>query len=485
MSTRGAELVAPRLRGLVGSVATATVFIAVSLFAGRSAASQAHLRFVVAGSVAIMLLGLGARSPRMLLAGAVVWLTALGLIRRLVTEVGGANHLDPLLLVGPLALGILVLVSVKAVGFPFRTWLSRAVLILTVLILLGSVNPLEGSLFGGIAGLLFVLVPIFGFWVGHNAGDRTIKVVFAFVAILGIGVACYGLVQTLAGFPSWDQHWIDQVTFASLNVGGVIRPFASFSSAQEFAEYVAVAIVIWIGAASRVRYLPLSAVALAVLIPALVLESSRSAVVLLIVALGAMLGAWRRLPLALAAGLGALLLVAVGFGLRSYGPTTFASSASGTLVSHEVSGLSDPLNSQTSTVGAHTSLVLNGVRSAFKNPIGLGIGTVTISNSTFGGVTASTEADPSNMAVALGLPGLLAYLAVLVLGIRVVYTTARTRQDPLSLIALGVVVVTMFQWLNGGLYSVAFLPWLILGWADRQQDEALQRSSPGRFGRGG
>ena len=70
------------------------------------------------------------------------------------------------------------------------------------------------------------------------------------------------------------------------------------------------------------------------------------------------------------------------------------------------------------------------------------------------------------MAVALGLPGLIAYLFVLVLGIRVVYRTACARRDPLALIALGIVTVTFLQWFNGGLYSVAFLPWLAMGWAD-------------------
>lgn len=472
MSARALALVPPRLRGLSRSVATAGAFIALSLLAGRLVQDPAHVRYAVAATATVTLLGLGTRSPRLLLLGAVFWLTALGFIRRLVTEVGSASRLDPLLLVGPLALGMLVLVASQSGAFEPRTRLSRAVLVLSVLILLGSVNPLQGSLFGGIAGLLFVLFPTLAFWIGRNLDDRSIELIFGFVAVLGVGVAAYGLIQTVAGFPSWDQHWIDQVTFASLNVGGVIRPFATFSSAAEFATYVAIAIVICAGAASRLRYLPLAAAALAILIPALVLESSRGAVVLVVVALGAMLGAWRRLPLVLAAGVGALLLFGLAFGLRSYGPATYSSTASGQLISHDIAGLSDPLNPQTSTVSAHLSLMLNGVRSAFSNPIGQGIGAVTISGTTFGGVSANTESDPSNMAVALGLPGLIVYCVVFVLGIRLVYAAARTRRDLPSLIGLGIVVVTMFQWLNGGLYSVAFLPWLVLGWADRREAQS-------------
>ena len=173
------------------------------------------------------------------------------------------------------------------------------------------------------------------------------------------------------------------MSFVSLNVNGVIRPFASFTSAQEYAAYLAIAIVIWVGAAFRIRYLVLSVLALALLIPALVLESSRGAIVSLVVAIGAMLGARRRLPLPLAACVGVALLAGLAFGLRSYGPSTSTSSTtsattSGQLISHDVAGLSDPLNPQTSTVGVHLSLVVNGIKSAFSDPIGRGIGATTI-----------------------------------------------------------------------------------------------------------
>ena len=48
------------------------------------------------------------------------------------------------------------------------------------------------------------------------------------------------------------------------------------------------------------------------------------------------------------------------------------------------------------------------------------------------------------------------------------YGLAARRRDPLSIAVLGVAAVTLFQWLNGDLYSVAWLFWLTLGWADQQ-----------------
>jgi hypothetical protein len=464
-----------RVRDAARAGILASGLVALSLVVGQLVQDPLHVRDVVALVAFMALLALAAASSRLLLLAVVAWLAGLGLLRRLLTQIGPATHQDPVLIIAPLGLALLVLLAARRRALVTDTRLSRSVLVLSGLILLGSVNPAQGSLFGGIAGLLFVFVPTLGFWVGRGLDSRSLMLVFKLIAVLGVGAALYGLVQTLVGFPSWDAAWIDQVTFQSLNVNGVIRPFASFSSAAEFAQYLAVAIVVWLCTALRLRYLPLAVAALAVLVPALVLESSRGTAVLLLVAVGAMLGAWRRLPMVFAVGLGALLLFGLAYGLRSYGPTSYAgSSISGALVSHEVSGLSDPLNTQNSTVGAHYSLLVNGIRSAFSHPLGEGIGTVTIAGSTFGGVTASTEADPSNMAVALGLPGLAAYAVVFIFAIRLAYFTALRRRDPVALMALGVVVATMLQWFNGGDYSVAFLPWLALGWADRDARREAQ-----------
>ena len=60
------------------------------------------------------------------------------------------------------------------------------------------------------------------------------------------------------------------------------------------------------------------------------------------------------------------------------------------------------------------------------------------------------------------------YLIVLGRGLSTVYRLAVRRRDPLSIAVLGVAGATLFQWLNGDLYSVAWLFWLTLGWADRQ-----------------
>jgi hypothetical protein len=41
-------------------------------------------------------------------------------------------------------------------------------------------------------------------------------------------------------------------------------------------------------------------------------------------------------------------------------------------------------------------------------------------------------------------------------------------------VALGLLVVMVLQWLNGGQYAVALLVWLTLGWLDRTTEPDFQ-----------
>ena len=142
------------------------------------------------------------------------------------------------------------------------------------------------------------------------------------------------------------------------------------------------------------------------------------------------------------------------------------------LTSHVVSGLANPTGQQSSLPG-HFSRLESGIESGFTEPIGHGTGSITLAANSLGNAALlGTELDPSNAAEAFGFVGLLFYLFVVGLGLNTVYRLASSRRDPLAIAVLGVAVVTLFQWLNGDLYSVAWLFWLTLGWADYQQLES-------------
>lgn len=418
-------------------------------------------------------IALAMRSPGSLILGLAVWLVAMGTVRRLLLGSGSTALLgDPLLLIEPAVLLLLTAVAAGRGAFRDRTLLAKGVLALNLLALIEAVNPLQGGLTVGLAGLLFVLVPMLAFWIGRSlGGDRTIRLLFRLLAYLALPAAAYGLGQTYLGFPSWDERWIQTAGYAALNVGGVIRAFGSFSSSAEYASFLGVGIVVWFALSRRVRAAPIALVAMALLGTAIFLDSSRGVVVLTVAALGVMAAAMARVRMATAAiwGIAALgLLFLLGSHVVPSGPVSGSTAA---LVQHQIDGLTQPLNPQDSTLGVHFSELVFGVKSAVTHPLGYGTGAINLAASKFGGTAQATEVDPSNAGSAFGLLGLIAYLVVAISGLAASYRVASARRDWLAIAVLGLIVVTFLQWLNGGQYAVAWLPWLALGWVDSQWDK--------------
>lgn len=445
---------------------------------GLAVAQAVTLRAACAAGLVLAMVSLGLRRPDHLLYGLIGWLAVLGLVRRLLSQVSPFDLADPLLLVAPVALTVLVLKAAEQGSFRDRTLLARGVALMSLFMAVGALNPLQPSLAAGAGGLLFLLVPLLAFWVGRTLPSHVVGRTFKLVGALAIPAAAYGLLQTVQGFPSWDVAWIRTLGYRALNVGNVIRPFGSFSSAAEYASFLAigtvVAVVFWFRPATAL----LAIAAVGLLGTAIVVEASRNVVVLLLVGL-ALVGAARfRLPASLAAfALVAVLLGIVGVS-RQWLPQSGGSATQGqvsTLVAHSLSGLANPLDAESSTLPTHFGMVSRGLLSAFSYPLGQGPAMVTIAQRRFGGppgsqssvpVVGSTEADPSNLAVALGVPGLALYLFILIAGFRAAYQLACGRRDAVALVCLGVLGVTLFQWFNGGQYAVALLPWLVLGYVD-------------------
>jgi len=449
---------------------------------GRLTLEPQSLRMALLATLVLLVLGAAFMAPRATLYGLVVWLAALGLVRRIVSTYSPPGEADPLLLLGPLTLGVLVAVAASRGAFRDRTALSNAVLVLSGLILIGALNPLQGSLMAGVAGLLFMLVPTLAFWIGRGlCDDETLRRLLRLVAGLAVLAATYGLLQTFRGFPSWDESWIAQAErsgYAALYVhaeGGesTIRPFASFSSASGYVVFVAIGLVIVLGLGLKRQRWILVAPTAGLLAVALIYGSSRAIVVAVVAALAFMAALRRRQSLGVTIVGVAIVLLLLPLTLRAIVPGASGSSGAGTLVAHQTQGLSDPLNPDSSTAGLHVLLIVRGLRAAFTEPLGLGTGVVNIASTKFGKGIKDTESDPSNVAVALGLPGLLAYGAVFALGFGRAYRVTLMRRDRLSLVVFGLLFVTVFQWLAGGNYAVAFIPWLLLGWLD----SAVIRSS--------
>jgi hypothetical protein len=307
------------------------------------------------------------------------------------------------------------------------------------------------------------------FLVGRSlVDDRTMRRVFLLLIGLSILAASYGLWQTFVRFPSWDQTWITERGYTALSVGGVIRSFASFSAASEYGIFLGVGIICTAAFARRPSRSVLALAVIALLATGLWFESSRGIVVLAIASLAVMVAARRGWRGPKAATITILALVALPFAIGHLAPARFGSDAGGALAAHQVQGLADPFGSQ-STLPGHFGEMMRGITGAIKQPMGVGVGSVTNAAAKFGGTSGGTEVDIGNVGVAAGLPGLLAFLAVAGFGLTRLYRLAASRRDAIAVAALGVAVVMGLQWLTSGNYAVIFLPWLVLGWADRAE----------------
>lgn len=469
-------------RGL-DTTTTVSALLLTATAVGVLVTDPAWLRLTITATVGFGLLVVAMRFPPHLVVGAlVVWLTVLGLLRRLSSGISPKEAWgDPLLLVGPAVWVVLTLRAMHHGGREDRSRLTTSVLMLGGLLAASTFNPLQGGPIVGFSGALLVVVPIGAFFVGRALlGDQALVKLLWLTALLGLAAAAYGLVQTFSGFPSWDRAWIVNEGYTALRVGGTIRAFASFSAASEYATFLGIAVVAWLALGRGVLRLPLLAGALAFLGVALWYESSRGIIVLTLAAVGAMLAARARLRLSRALVLGIVLLATLPATIDRLTPDRpSAAQGSAELARHQVEGLTDPFGER-STLPSHIFLVQGGIRSAFTNPIGHGVGSITLSAGKYGGVAGTAEGDPGRVPFAAGFPGLLAYVAVLCFGIGRAYRLAATRGDPLSLAALGIVVVTFLQWLNGGHYAVAFWAWLALGWVDAPKHASGDATREGR-----
>lgn len=444
----------------------ALVFLVVT---GAGAASPALLRFGVALAITAIFMAACLKCPRHVLVALVVWLAAFGTLRRMLLPAGVSADADPLLLVAPAVAALLGLVAAGSGAFSRPTSLSKTVTAFAALVVIAALNPLQGGLSVGAGGLLFVLVPLLWFWIGRAmVDDKLLTRIFLLVSLLSLAAAVYGLFQVYRGFPFWDQSWIDTKGYAALHVGESVRPFATFSSSSEYVSFLAIGMLLWACRLGKRSSVIPSVAALTLLGWALSVASVRGALVVVPIALGLTYASSKGYGMGrtVAAGIAALFIL--GFIVSRLDPGV-GGGQTGALVSRQVTGLSDPFNRQTSTLPLHVDALVTGLQDGIRNPVGRGLGVITIAGQKFGTGEdhASTDVDPSNVAVAMGLPGLLLYSAVVLIAMGLCFRVARQERSYLPLAVLGVTLVTLLQWLNGGNYAVAPLVWMSLGWLDR------------------
>lgn len=495
------QLRLPALRGGLPRLpnGTAALVIGVPAAAALGVAAALHpewWRYLLAIALTVNGIVVAMKWPRAATVATLLWLPFLALVRRLLIADSGWSAQDPLLLVGPIVVLFLcyrVFIVEKRQLADDR--LSKLVLALLVIALLGAFNPIgEGGLLGGLGGLLFLGVPLLWFLIGRELGTRdTVRRVMYAVIGLSLVIGAYGLYQTKWGphLPQWDADWYQITGFdgakAGVNEAGVVqyRPWGTFSSPGEYANYLGTALAFAIAFLYHRR--PAAAIVIPPLAVALFVAGGRSTMALALLT-AVVLTALRTRNRVLA-----LLVVVLGVGLMygaalTLGPRldrTAGLSGSAT-VKRQTGGLLNPLDPKQSTFLGHLDNFTGGVADGFRNPVGTGTGSTNLGARLSGGATRETDLDLADAFVSWGFVGGLLFLAIVVLAFKEVFSRyLRRPPDPLLLGVAGALIVNLGQWLQGGHYAAAPLTFFMLGFAmrplERSQDEPEQTRGSSRI----
>ncbi|MDQ6946297.1 MAG: hypothetical protein M3256_08480 [Actinomycetota bacterium] len=446
--------------------------------------SPGLVRAVLAALAVALMAVMWLRSPRGGLLVTMAYLPLLALMRRLLIPVDGFTSNDPLLLVVPattiLVLARLYLLERRPLA---SSLLFKLVLALLVITVAEAFNPEGGTLISGLTALLFLAAPLAWFFIGRELLDRrSVSSVLVMLLLVAASISLYGLYQTAFGFPEWDRRWITINGYAALDVGGATRAFGTFSSAAEYGTYLGMALVVALTLVLKRRFL--AALTVPILGLGLFIESGRQPFVLALAAMVAVVGlstgrAWMALLFVFLAVLGAILLERFG----GQALTQSATASANPFISHQVGGLTDPLNPARSTLTGHVQLVLDGLAISLQHPFGLGTALTTIAVGKPNSQIASTEVDFSNAFVSLGWIGGVLFASVVAMSLWQAFRLCLHNRDLASLACAGVLIATLGNWLNGGYYAVAPLVWLVIGWSSRVSDDTLPARSTMSTGR--
>ncbi len=413
------------------------------------------------------------------------YLVLMGDIRRILAVLVGPPEQDLLLLIGPAVAAVLA--APIFLSLRLRDALSKAMLLLLLVMILEIFNPKQGGLAIGLSGSIFYIAPVLWFWIGRRFGSPEVveKLLYRVIFPLALLAALLGLVQTFIGFLPYQQAWIDVAskTYTALHLGDSIRAFGFSVSAAEYAMLLMLGAVGVASAyfGSRPRW----ALIFPILITGIILESARGTVIKVVFALavvwtlrkGQKLRATDVFHLGVFA-LGGLVVVALAashFTTSAVNPSA-KSSAVNSALAHQAGGLAHPLDPRYSTAGLHSEMFLSGVLQGFTYPIGHGLGSTTAAASKFGGDPneGSSEVDISDMFISLGAVGGVLYLFVVGSTMREALRYLQKVRRDISLPVLALLTSTLGSWLIGGQYSTSSLILFLAGsltYVDTMQSE--------------
>lgn len=392
---------------------------------------------------------------------------------------------DPIHLITPVVtlLALIVVFQKQRVNMFWSTPLAGAVSVLGLIFFLEIFNPLQGGLFVGLTGALFMLVPLAWFYFGQSIGEKFIYGALCLVVFLGILGSVYGLYQMTFGYPAFEQYWIDNTDlYVSIAVGHVQRALGTFSSAEEWGRYAEVGAIIALGLAFAARRLAARVgwlVCVGASVTGVLLSGQRSAVFGFIVGAATLVMLGARNFRGAAARMALLLLPVVLVSVFVTPPSDDEMWSKGdnekvsTLLTHTQRGTLKPAEEESLQIRLENwSYLITSVIPY--RPLGAGIGAGSLSDIR---TNRDSELPPIDnfflvLALAVGIPGALLFVWILSRATWLSFRVARsavpdTRNACINRIVAAIMPALILNSIFGltfSIYSVAPLAWLLIGW---------------------
>ena len=405
-----------------------------------------------------------------------------GLLRRMQYLAVPYSTSEPIHLLTPIAalFAFMVVLYRHRLSIFVATPVTKGVSILAVICLLQVFNPLQGGLFVGLSGALFILVPMAWFYFGQHANSDLVPRVMRAMVILGLVASAWGVYQMIAGYPEFELYWIRNTdNLESIAVYDVTRAIATFSNAEEWGRYVELGCIIAVGLAisrSEGKLRATWGVSAGILAVMLALTGQRASIFGLFLGLtvlflagaktwGSIFGRVAVLSLALAG----FLFVSSQFAADDRAPK--GEDGVSTILSHTTKGTLDPTNQDSLAARLETwSQVL--FKTLPSNPIGSGLGGSTVSAARVDQNQRPIDNHFFAIAIGAGVPAALLLVWIFWRSLRTSMLLCRkcergTREFAHYRIAMALVAALILNNFFGTsflIYSVAPIGWLLIGW---------------------
>jgi hypothetical protein len=416
-----------------------------------------------------------------------------GLLRRLQYLIVPYSTNEPIHLLTPVAtlFAFLVVIYRHKLGIFVVSPISKATSALALICLIQVFNPLQGGLYVGLSGGLFILVPMAWFYFGQAAVPEFLPRIYKAVVVLGLVASAWGVYQMLAGYPAFERYWIENTdNYASIAVYSVTRAIATFSNAEEWGRYVELGCIIAVGMAmSRLSgsWRTAWAVSAITLAGMLALTGQRSSIFGLFLGLVVLFLTGAR---TWGSGFGRVAVLGLALGGFLLVSSQFAPDESdlkdsegvSTMLSHTTKGTLNPASEYSLEARFETwSQVL--FTTLPSNPLGAGLGDSTLA----GARNDQIERRPIDnhffaLATSAGLPAAILFIWVFWRCFKTSLQMCRTadRDSPefttarITLALVATLILNNFFGTSFVIYSIAPLGWLILGWLSARSVEIAE-----------